>query len=94
VAAPQAAGLGVTDITTGDVLAEIKRQLDWRGAGKQVKQGHVVLIRANAEFLHARVLELILTQDKLIAEIERLTKEAESEQHDRREGGSGDRQPA
>jgi hypothetical protein len=84
----------VTDITTGDVLAEIKRQLDWRGAGDKVKQGHIVLVRANAEFLHARVIELVLEQDKLVAEIERLTKEAESEQHDRREGGGGDQRPA
>lgn len=58
-------------ITTGDALADIKNQLDWRGPTGKC-QGHVVLDRPIAEFLHARVLELIRQQDAHIAEIDKL----------------------
>jgi hypothetical protein len=64
----------MTTITTGDVLAYIKLQLDWRGpTGKA--QGNIVINYAQAQFLHQRVLDLISTQDKHIAEIDRLKKE-------------------
>jgi hypothetical protein len=59
------------DITTGDALAEIKRQLDWRGPTDRM-MGHIVLDRSTAEFLHARILELVRQQDAHIEEIEAL----------------------
>jgi hypothetical protein len=66
------------DITTGDALAEIKRQLDWRGPTDKV-MGNIVLDRPTAEFLHARVLELVRQQDVHIARIEALQRSPDSE---------------
>jgi hypothetical protein len=44
---------------TIEVLATIKRQLDWRGPTTQSPMRYVVLERAEAESLYNRVLELL-----------------------------------
>lgn len=53
--------------TIANVLAEIQRQLEWRGpSGSQ--QGHVVLSRDQAEYVGRWAITLINERDQLVAE--------------------------
>ena len=61
-------------IVTGDVMSELKKQLDWRGPTSGKRQGHVVLSYDYGEFLYRRVLDLIATQDALVKDLERKDK--------------------
>lgn len=54
-------------ITLADVLAEVRRQLEWRGPGGK-GQGHVVLERAMAEYLCEGMVGIIIERDGLVAE--------------------------
>lgn len=56
-------------MTLADVLAEIKKQLDWRGPSDKT-QGHVVLPREMAEYLHPAVIQLIKDNDELWDKVE------------------------
>jgi hypothetical protein len=57
-------------ITIADVLSEIKRQLDWRGPNGK-PQGHIVLPRDQAEYLHQATIAVIIERDNVITERER-----------------------
>jgi hypothetical protein len=56
-------------ITIADVLRRIDDQLAWRGPNGH-GQGHVVLERAQAEYLREWVVVLVKERDELLAEKE------------------------
>lgn len=61
-------------ITVAMVLADLKRQLDWRGSlGKP--QGMIVITREHAQYLHDWSMRLIIAKDGLEAEVARLERE-------------------
>jgi hypothetical protein len=79
--------------TVADVLAEIKRQLEWESpSGAQ--QGHIVLKREMAEHLERVVLDVIMERDNLVAELERLNRVIESYEKDRLSNLGGIGSPA
>jgi BMFP domain-containing protein YqiC len=57
--------------TVADVLAEIRRQLDWEGPTGS-KMGHIVITRDQAEYLHEWALKLIHAKDELETKINEL----------------------
>ena len=60
-------------ITIADILVKMKKDLDWRGPGGH-PQGHVVLTREEAAYLHDHVIELINERDKLVRDVDDLCK--------------------
>lgn len=52
-------------MTIAQILAEIKRQLDWRGPGG-AGQGHIVLTREQAEYIDRWAILLIQERDALV----------------------------
>jgi hypothetical protein len=65
-------------MTIADVLSDVKRQLDWRGSTNDIKQGHVVLTREQAEYLHQWAIDLCLAKDNLEEFTERLSHQLRS----------------
>ena len=58
-----------TTMTVGDVLGKIAEQLAWRGpTGRHM--AHVVLERAEAEYLHEAVIAIIIERDQLAHDLE------------------------
>jgi uncharacterized protein (UPF0248 family) len=52
--------------TIADVLAHIKRQLDWESRNDGEKTTVMVLNREQAEYLHRVVLDIIRERDNLV----------------------------
>lgn len=61
----------MTNITIADVLSKLKRDLDWRSPNDKTL-GHIVLTRAEAEYLQGWVIRLAIAKDEMEAELERL----------------------
>jgi hypothetical protein len=57
--------------TVADVLAELKKQLDWVSP-KGEKTSHVTLSREEAEHLHRVVLDVIKERDDVVFELENI----------------------
>lgn len=63
----------MTDLTIGIVLADVKKQLDWRGPSGR-EQGVVTMPRDHAEYLHRWAIDLCNAKDDLEARITQLEK--------------------
>lgn len=64
-------------ITIAEVLAEIKKQYNWRGPSGR-GQGIITLSREHAEYLHQWAIDLCNAKDDLEARVERLEREMKS----------------
>lgn len=58
----------MTDLTIGIVLADIKKQLDWRGPNGR-EQGVITSPRAYAEYLHEWAIRLCNAKDDMEQEL-------------------------
>ncbi len=61
----------MADITIAMVLAEVRKQLDWRGPNDKA-QGIITMPRAYAEYLHRWAIDLCNAKDGMESKLERL----------------------
>lgn len=63
-------------MTLSQILANIKRSLEWRGPSG-AKQGHIVITWDEACYLHDHIIALIIERDGLLFDLENSRKEAD-----------------